>query len=229
MTNFASRSCRLFLFDLDGTLIDSKADIANSVNLVLAKLDLPPLPVSRILDFVGKGVKKLLERVLMEIHHREPEEGIVQQGIEFFREEYGKHLLDNTCLCRNVAETLNRLSWADLAVVSNKPERYSRPILEGLEIADRFIAILGEETTHAYKPDPAPLRVAMEFCGAVPSETVMVGDSSIDIEAGKAAGVTTCAVTGGYHSREQLIAAVPDLIIDNLLELSSRFHNGVEP
>jgi phosphoglycolate phosphatase len=229
MTNFASRSCRLFLFDLDGTLIDSKADIANSVNLVLAKLDLPPLPVSRIVDFVGKGVKKLLERVLMEIHHREPEEGIVQQGIEFFREEYGKHLLDNTCLCRNVAETLNRLSWADLAVVSNKPERYSRPILEGLEIADRFIAILGEETTHAYKPDPAPLRVAMEFCGAVPSETVMVGDSSIDIEAGKAAGVTTCAVTGGYHSREQLIAAVPDLIIDNLLELSSRFHNGVEP
>ena len=229
MTNFASRSCRLFLFDLYGTLIDSKADIANSVNLVLAKLDLPPLPVSRIVDFVGKGVKKLLERVLMEIHHREPEEGIVQQGIEFFREEYGKHLLDNTCLCRNVAETLNRLSWADLAVVSNKPERYSRPILEGLEIADRFIAILGEETTHAYKPDPAPLRVAMEFCGAVPSETVMVGDSSIDIEAGKAAGVTTCAVTGGYHSREQLIAAVPDLIIDNLLELSSRFHNGVEP
>ena len=229
MTNFASRSCRLFLFDLDGTLIDSKADIANSVNLVLAKLDLPPLPVSRIVDFVGKGVKKLLERVLMEIHHREPEEGIVQQGIEFFREEYGKHLLDNTCLCRNVAETLNRLSWADLAVVSNKPERYSRPILEGLEIADRFIAILGEETTHAYKPDPAPLKVAMEFCGAVPSETVMVGDSSIDIEAGKAAGVTTCAVTGGYHSREQLIAAVPDLIIDNLLELSSRFHNGVEP
>ena len=111
MTNFASRSCRLFLFDLDGTLIDSKADIANSVNLVLAKLDLPPLPVSRIVDFVGKGVKKLLERVLMEIHHREPEEGIVQQGIEFFREEYGKHLLDNTCLCRNVAETLNRLSW----------------------------------------------------------------------------------------------------------------------
>ena len=196
---------------------------------MLAKLDLPPLPVSRIVDFVGKGVKKLLERVLMEIHHREPEEGIVQQGIEFFREEYGKHLLDNTCLCRNVAETLNRLSWADLAVVSNKPERYSRPILEGLEIADRFIAILGEETTHAYKPDPAPLRVAMEFCGAVPSETVMVGDSSIDIEAGKAAGVTTCAVTGGYHSREQLIAAVPDLIIDNLLELSSRFHNGVEP
>lgn len=229
MTNFAPRPCRLFLFDLDGTLIDSKADIANSVNLVLAKLDLPPLPVSRIVDFVGKGVKKLLERVLIEIHHREPEEGIVQQGIEFFREEYGKHLLDNTCLCRNVAETLNRLSWADLAVVSNKPERYSRPILEGLEIADRFIAILGEETTHAYKPDPAPLKVAMEFCGAVPSETVMVGDSSIDIEAGKAAGVTTCAVTGGYHSRVQLLAAAPDLMIDNLLELSSRFHNGVEP
>jgi phosphoglycolate phosphatase len=229
MTNFTSRPCRLFLFDLDGTLIDSKADIANSVNLALAKLDLSPLPVSRIVDFVGKGVKKLLERTLREIYHREPEDGLIEQGIEFFREEYRNHLLDNTCLYRNVEEALNRLSWADLAVVSNKPERYSRPILEGLEIADRFIAILGEETTHAYKPDPAPLKVAMEFCGAVPSETVIIGDSSIDIEAGKAAGVTTCAVTGGYHSKEQLLAAGPDLIIDSLLELSSRFHNGAEP
>lgn len=229
MTNFTPRSCRLFLFDLDGTLIDSKADIANSVNLVLAKLDLSPLPVSRIVDFVGKGVKKLLERTLREIYHREPEDGLIEKGIEFFREEYRNHLLDNTCLYQNVEEALNRLSWADLAVVSNKPERYSRPILEGLEIADRFIAIFGEETTHAYKPDPAPLKVAMEFCGAVPSETVMVGDSSIDIEAGRAAGVITCAVTGGYHSREQLLAAGPDLIIDNLLELSSHFHNGVEP
>jgi phosphoglycolate phosphatase len=229
MTNLTPRSCRLFLFDLDGTLIDSKADIANSVNLVLAKLDLSPLPVSRIVDFVGKGVKKLLERTLREIYHREPEDGLIEKGIEFFREEYRNHLLDNTCLYQNVEEALNRLSWADLAVVSNKPERYSRPILEGLEIADRFIAIFGEETTHAYKPDPAPLKVAMEFCGAVPSETVMVGDSSIDIEAGRAAGVITCAVTGGYHSREQLLAAGPDLIIDNLLELSSHFHNGVEP
>jgi phosphoglycolate phosphatase len=229
MTNFTPRPCRLFLFDLDGTLIDSKADIANSVNLVLAKLDLSPLPVSRIVDFVGKGVKKLLERTLREIYHREPEDGLIEKGIEFFREEYRNHLLDNTCLYQNVEEALKRLSWADLAVVSNKPERYSRPILEGLEIADRFIAIFGEETTHAYKPDPAPLKVAMEFCGAVPSETVMVGDSSIDIEAGKAAGVITCAVTGGYHSREQLLAAGPDLIIDNLLELSSHFHNGVEP
>jgi phosphoglycolate phosphatase len=229
MTNITPRPFRLFLFDLDGTLIDSKADIANSVNLVLARLDLSPLPVSRIVDFVGKGVKKLLERTLREIHHREPEDSLIEQGIEFFREEYRNHLLDNTCLYKNVEEALNRLSWADLAVVSNKPERYSRPILEGLEIADRFIAIFGEETTHAYKPDPAPLKVAMEFCGAVPSETVMIGDSSIDIEAGKAAGVTTCAVTGGYHPKEQLLAADPDLIVDNLLELSSHFHNGAEP
>ena len=229
MTNITPRPCRLFLFDLDGTLIDSKADIANSVNLVLAKLDLPPLPVPRIVEFVGKGVKKLLERTLHEIHQREPEENLIQQGLEFFREEYGKHLLDSTRLYRNVEEALDRLSWADMAVVSNKPERYARPILEGLKIADRFIAVFGEETTHAYKPDPAPLQVAMEFCNAVPSETVMVGDSSVDIEAGRAAGVTTCAVTGGYHCRDQLLAAGPDLIIDNLLELSCYFHNGIEP
>jgi len=229
MTIFTPRPCRLFLFDLDGTLIDSKTDIANSVNLVLVKLGLHPLPVSRVVDFVGKGVRKLLERTLREIHHREPEETLLQQGVEIFREEYSRHMLDHTCLYRNVEDALNRLSWADMIIVSNKPERYSRPILEGLKIAGRFRAILGEETTHAYKPDPTPLKVAMEFCGATPSETVMVGDSSIDIAAGKAAGVSTCAVTGGYHSREQLNAAGPDLIIDDLLELDNYFYNGAEP
>jgi phosphoglycolate phosphatase len=229
MTVTNRRPCRLFLFDLDGTLIDSREDIAYSVNLVLKELDLDPLPVSRVVDFVGKGVKKLLERTLREIYDREPQEDLLQRGIEIFREEYSRHMLDKTCLFENVEEALGRLSWADMVVVSNKPERYSRPILEGLQVADRFRTILGEETAHAYKPDPTPLKVAMEFCGKTPSETVMVGDSSIDIEAGKAAGVFTCAVTGGYHPREKLHAAGPDLIIDSLLELDNHFYNGAKP
>jgi phosphoglycolate phosphatase len=226
MTRFEPRPCRLFLFDLDGTLIDSKDDIAQAVNLVLAQLEFSPLPVSRVIEFVGNGVKKLLERTLREIHNREPEEDLLRKGIEIFREEYARHLLDRTCLYPGVEDALNRLSWAGMAVVSNKPERYSRPILEGLGIAGRFQAILGEESTHAYKPDPAPLIKAMELCGADPADTVMVGDSSVDIEAGKAAGVTTCAVTGGYHSEEKLLACAPDLVINALCELSDCFYNG---
>ena len=149
-----------------------------------------------------------------------------KSGIESFREEYAKHLLDRTCLYQGVEDALQRLSWADMAVVSNKPERYSKPILEGLGISGHFRAILGEETSHAYKPDPAPLQVAMELCAAAADDTVMVGDSSVDIRAGKAAGVTTCAVTGGFHSREELVKYNPDLIIDALDELIDYFYNG---
>jgi phosphoglycolate phosphatase len=229
MQSFKPRSCRLFLFDLDGTLIDSKDDIATAVNLVLAKLGYPPLPVLRVMEFVGNGVKKLLERTLREIHNREPDDDLLREGIESFREEYAKHLLERTCLYPGVEAALRRLSWADMAVVSNKPERYSRPILEGLGVSGHFRTILGEETAHAYKPDPAPLQVAMEFCGAAAADTVMVGDSSVDIKAGKAAGVTTCAVTGGFHPREELVIYEPDLIIDALGELDNYFFNGTAP
>jgi len=226
MKHFTPCPCRLFLFDLDGTLIDSKDDIATAVNLVLEKMEFPHLSVSRVMEFVGNGVRKLLERTLREIHNREPEEALLLKGVEIFREEYAGHMLDRTRLFPGVQEALRQLSWADMAVVSNKPERYSRPILNGLGIAGRFSAILGEETTHAYKPDPKPLMVAMELCGATSSETVMVGDSSADIEAGKAAGVTTCAVTGGFQTREEIETYDPDLIIDSLPELSNCFYDA---
>lgn len=224
MKRFAPRSCSLFLFDLDGTLIDSKDDIAAAVNIVLDQLGYPHLAVSRVVEFVGHGVRKLLERTLREIHGREPGEELLQQGVELFREAYPRKMLERTRLYSGVVEALDLLSWADMAVVSNKPERYSRPILEALGVSGRFRAILGEESTHAYKPDPEPLHVAMEMCGATPRETVMVGDSSADILAGRAAGVTACAVTGGFHTREELETCEPDLIIDRLPELNSCFY-----
>lgn len=229
MKRFKPRPCRLFLFDLDGTLIDSKDDIATAVNQVLARMEFPLLPVSRVMEFVGNGVKRLLERTLREIHNREPGEDLLREGIEIFREEYAKHLLDQTRLYPGVKDALSRLSWADMVVVSNKPERYSKPILEGLGISGLFRAIIGEETAHAYKPDPASLELAMELCGAAPSDTVMVGDSSVDIVAGKAVGATTCAVTGGFHTREEILKHDPDLIINDLTELSDFFYAGIEP
>jgi len=226
MKRFTPRPCRLFLFDLDGTLIDSKEDIASAVNSVLERLGYPHLPVSRVVEFVGHGVRKLLERTLREIHDREPEEDLLERGVELFREAYPKRMLDQTRLYPGVEEALRLLSWANMAVVSNKPERYSRPILEALGVAGRFRAILGEESTHAYKPDPAPLRYAMGLCDAKPRETVMVGDSEADILAGKAAGATTCAVTGGFHTREELESYGPDLVIDRLPELNGYFHGA---
>jgi len=217
------RPCRLFLFDLDGTLIDSRADIAQSLNRALARMGLSSLSESQIGDFVGDGVHMLLERALREATGANPGNELTQEGIAVFREEYGRHLLDNTRLCPHAGEALDRLSWAEFAVITNKPEGFSRRILEGLGLAKRFCAVLGGDSVENRKPHPEPLLKVMGMCGSDPSETAMVGDSAVDMEAGKAAGVTTCAVLGGYRSEAELRATGCDLIIKDLLELPALF------
>jgi phosphoglycolate phosphatase len=213
----------LFLFDLDGTLIDSLADITHSLNFALVQLDLRPLTESQVADFVGDGIQKLVERALCETTGGNPSNILVQDGIMLFGEEYRGHLLDKTRLYPHVKEALNSLSWARFAVVSNKPESLARRILEGLGIANRFSIILGGDSIQNRKPDPEPLLKAMDICGALPAETAMIGDSVVDIQAGKAAGVTTCGILGGYRSGDELRAAGCDLIISDLLELAQHF------
>jgi phosphoglycolate phosphatase len=217
------RPCELFLFDLDGTLIDSRADITFSVNLTLARMHLQPLHESRVADFVGNGMPQLIERSLCEVTGRPPENAQIQEGIRLFQEEYGKHLLDRTRLYPNVRGGLARLSWAMFAVVSNKPEGFSRSILEGLGIVNRFSIILGGDSVQKRKPDPESLFRAIDFCKSSVSVTAIVGDSAVDIQAGKAAGVTTCGVLGGFRPREEMQAAGCDIIIETLMELADYF------
>jgi phosphoglycolate phosphatase len=223
MTAPLRRCCRLFLFDLDGTLIDSRADITSALNRMLARMDLPALPESRVADFVGMGVQKLVERSMREINSAEPAPDLIQRGITLFREEYGNHLVVQTRLRPYVEEALDLLSWAELAVVSNKPESFCRRILQALGVDGRFCAIVGEDGTSPRKPDPALLFRAMDQCGAARGDTVMVGDSAIDIEAGKAAGVSTCGVLGGFRPSEELEAAGCDLIVQDLRQLADHF------
>jgi phosphoglycolate phosphatase len=217
------RPCRLFLFDLDGTLIDSRADLACAINLALVRMNMQPVPERRVVEFVGDGVRKLVERTMRETAGREPEDALIQKAIALFQEEYSNHLLDRTCLYPKVKKGLDRLSWASLAVISNKPERFSRRILEGLGVGNRFCMILGEDSVQRRKPDPEALLKAMDYCRAAPSETAMVGDSAVDIAAGKAAGVVTCGVSGGFRPKGHLEAAGCDLIVGSLLELADYF------
>jgi phosphoglycolate phosphatase len=217
------RPSRLFLFDLDGTLIDSRDDIASSLNLALTRAGLRRLPASRIAGFVGNGVRSLVERSLQAILDEEPSDPAVLRVMELYLEEYGRHLLDTTCLLHGVEQTLERLDWASLAVVTNKPERFSRQILDALGIAHRFCLVLGGDSTPLRKPDPAPLLEAMARCGVASDETVMVGDSPVDIHAGRAAGTITCGIAEAEADREKLLAAGCDLLIRDMRELALYF------
>jgi phosphoglycolate phosphatase len=214
--------CGAFLFDLDGTLIDSKADLAVSVNAALQRMGLAPVGIDRVGRFIGDGARKLMERALRESSVHEPSSAETDRGVEAFLDAYDGHLLDSTRFYPGVEEALERLGGGALAVVTNKPENMSRRIIEGLGWAGRFRAIIGGDTTPRRKPDPYPLLLALETCGVRAQEAVMVGDSPVDMVAGKAAGTLTCAVTGGYRNREELEATDPDLIIESVAELPQR-------
>jgi phosphoglycolate phosphatase len=213
----------LLIFDLDGTLIDSEADIAQSVNRALQRMRLGPLEPERIAEHIGSGVQRLIARTLHELLGREPESDLLQASVEAYLDEYDRHLLDFTRLYDGVAETLEKLAWADLAVVTNKPERFSRRILEGLGVGVRFGWILGGDSMPLRKPDPAPLIEVMRLAGAPPSLTAMIGDSLVDVQAGKSAGVVTCGIAGGFRGRQELEEAGCDFIVERFEELSRCF------
>lgn len=213
----------LFLFDLDGTLVDSKQDIALSVNLCLQRMGFRDLPVARVARLVGDGVQKLLERALAEVMDRNPAQEDVRRAVGVFLQEYGDHLLDTTRLYPGVREALDSLHWARFGIVTNKPEELTLRLLEGLGLEGRFCAILGGDSTRRRKPDPEPLLEAMNRCQAPPHLTVMVGDSPVDVNAGRAAAVFTCGVAGGFRGARDLEEAGCDLIIARVSELPRYF------
>ena len=217
------RPCRLFIFDLDGTLVDSRADLITSLNLALTRLGHPRLPAELIGSFVGEGVDKLIEYALRASTGREPENAEIRETVRIYMDEYEVHLLDETCLRDNALETLNVISGAELAVVTNKPENFSRRVLDGLGIGDMFSIILGGDSIERRKPEPDALLKAMEFCRAEPGETVMVGDSLTDINAGKAANTITCAILGGFRPDGELLASGCDVVISDLKQLVDYF------
>jgi phosphoglycolate phosphatase len=223
MTLRPQLSCRLFLFDLDGTLIDSRADIANSLNLALADMSLTPLGQDRITGFVGEGVQILVERALEESMGRKPEAGLVRDTIVRYLEAYEAHLLDYTVLYAGTRSALEKLGWADMAVITNKPKKFSLRLLQSLGVADLFCAILGGDSTPRKKPDPAPLQMVMRQCGVAPDQTWMVGDSLVDVRAGKAAGTKICGIAGGFRPRAELEAAGCDLILSGVADLPDHF------
>jgi phosphoglycolate phosphatase len=204
----------LLVFDLDGTLVDSELDLANSVNATLEKIGRKPLSVELIASYIGQGVIVLISRSL---GSDAPQE-LVEQATEIFLEYYRQHMLDNTTTYPGVREALAGLHGRKMAVLTNKPVRFSQDMLKGLGLADRFLQIYGGNSFETKKPDPFGLNRLMEENGTAASTTLMIGDSVSDVLAGRNAGAWTCGVNYGFGA-PTLDEAEPDIRIDDLREL----------
>jgi phosphoglycolate phosphatase len=206
-----SSAVRAVIYDLDGTLIDSRADLADSVNAMLARMGLPQHAPAVIFGFIGEGAERLIRRSLAPRHDDRYEE-----AAPIWREEYARRLLARTCLYDGVDELLRRAPAAR-AVLTNKPGGFAREILAGLGIAQAFRAVLGGDEAPR-KPAPDGLLRLCARLDVQPAEALFVGDSAIDLATGRAAGVRVCAGTWGLGERAALAAA--DYLCDTPLHVA---------
>jgi phosphoglycolate phosphatase len=201
------------LFDLDGTLIDSGADIASAANTALRTLGRPELREAVIRSYVGDGVANLMRRCVG------GDDPVPDEAVAWFQVAYQKCALDRTVLYPGIRELLADLDRTPLAVVSNKPEAFCHRILEGLGVARHFRLIAGGETFPEKKPSPAPYLTILDRFGVSRNEALVVGDGPQDVRAARAAGIRSCAVLWGFTPREKLAAEGPDLLVASVAEL----------
>lgn len=205
---------KLILYDLDGTLVDTRRDIINGVRYALETLQGPELTDDEIKDCVGTGLHALIRQVF-----RTEDEKLADRGAKLYREHYKKHMLDHTRLYPGAREFLEHFKDRKQAVITNKPNPFSSQILEALGVAHYFIAIIAGDNGLPFKPDPAAIHHLLEATNATDEEAIFVGDSPIDIQAARNAGVEVVTLSHGFASEAVLREAKPDYIARDFPEL----------
>lgn len=215
----------IMLFDLDGTLIDSKTDLAASINLMLVDLGRPPLSEDTIGSFVGDGVRVLVYRSLTATDpaRQPPDERLHAEGIARMHSHYANQMLNATCLFPGVVDTLDFFRDKRLGVVTSKEVRFTRILLDHFRITHYFNCIVGGDTLPERKPDPKPVIEAVRLLDGQADTAVMIGDSENDINAGRGAGTRTCAACYGFRTAEQLRETSPDVMIESFDQLKEFF------
>ena len=215
MPNANFSTLRAFLFDLDGTLIDSKLDLVNSVNFMLREMQREVLPLATVASYIGYGAPRLVADAL----GPEAAEADRKRGLEIFLAHYGEHNLDATRAYPGVVEGLEALQDRPMAVLTNKPKKMSVDILEALGLLKYFRAVYGGDSFEKKKPDPAGALTILKDLGAQPQEAAMVGDSDVDIKTARNTGMLAIAVNYGFgqHDRQ---AQPADLYVDSLQEIA---------
>lgn len=211
---------RAFVFDLDGTLIDSRMDLVHSVNAMLRQMGRAEQPAERITSYIGHGVPQLIASVL----GPEAREEQQAEALRIFLANYHEHMLDLTRPYPGVVEGLRALAGYPMAVLTNKPTKMGVEILEGLDLAQFFRAVFGGDSFESKKPDPAGALAVLKELGAAPGESAMVGDSDVDVETARNAGMVAVGVKYGFgqHNREEQPA---DLYVDSLTQLEALTDN----
>ena len=205
---------RVLIFDLDGTLIDSKLDLALAVNAMLEHSGRQPFVHDEIYKLVGNGAPTLVRRALGDA----ATDAQVETSLAYFLSYYRQHMLDNTVLYPGVRECLEKLDGYSLAVLTNKPVRFSAAIIEGLGIARYFRYVYGGNSFEKKKPDPTGVATLLRDFRAEPRQAMVIGDSEVDVQTARNAGTWACGVTYGLGS-DRLPQCHPDLLLDSLTEL----------
>ena len=219
---FDPHTIQLVVFDLDGTLIDSRLDLIHSVNAMLRHLDRPELPGDVIASYVGDGAPMLIRRAL-----GDPKDGrLLQQALDYFLAYYKEHKLDHTTVYAGIPDALKQIQSngmrRQMAILSNKPVNPSRAIVDALGLSSFFVRIYGGNSFETKKPDPLGVLTILKETGVAPDRALMVGDSSIDILTGRNAGIATCGVTYGF-APQTFAELQPDVIVESPSELKELF------
>lgn len=214
-----SRDAALLIFDLDGTLIDSRLDLANAVNATRAEMGKPPLEHSLVFSYVGNGAPVLIRKAM----GPEAPDADVQRALDFFLAYYRDHAVDDTRLYPGVRESLERLHGAGkrLAVLTNKPVRISEAIMDAMGLTPLLFRIYGGNSFEQKKPHRIGVDSLREEAGAGAESTWMVGDSIVDMRTARNAGVMSCGVTYGFQP-ETLQECPPDLLVDRMEDFADR-------
>jgi phosphoglycolate phosphatase len=219
---FDPHAIQLVIFDLDGTLIDSRLDLVHSVNAMLRHLGRPELSEEVVASYVGDGAPMLVRRALGDSE----DEKLFKGALDYFLAYYKEHKLDHTTVYAGIPEALQQVrangTRRQLAVLSNKPVNPSRAIVEALGLSGFFLHVYGGNSFETKKPDPLGIATILHETGIAPQYALIVGDSSIDVLTGRNAGIATCGVTYGF-APNSFREVPPDVVVDSPQELGKLF------